>query len=607
MLASIFGALAIGFAMLVIGDRLAQFVFRNSVNAVEATFIGLTAVSSLLSLIYCFTSIRIDYAFIALTLVAIPLAVDGGSTRLGKSLKSFDPKLFAVTALSGVVIVVMYLFPAVANIQEVSTSGGLLLAHIDLFTHASVINQIALQSEIGNTQVLLDGSPVPIYHYGLYILPSVLVKYAGWAALDLLVYFILPFGIFALWFLLNDIVAHITASRGYHTMVLSLAALVAADASRSLVYSNSLFDLPYLLGASPGAIYGLATLLLATKNYLADNRIRVATFLFCIFLLSGFRVLYIPIFVLFSTAAFVMFSRMSRIKKAALLSGTVLLSTIASRNIGSPLGDFYRFMLTFFRPDAQIVGYTGSFPRLLAVEVMTATLGGTLLMLIGFGSLYMARAGRWRVAAPSLRILVSMLVGYYCALLLSVTLRNGDMTELLQRPFVVLNLICAILIISMLYVSISRKYMFNFVTAILLGNVLWLSREYGYPDDHPWHQLSYKVPVDEDIVRVSRWFEDQGVKSVYVVLPLRIDSYSVYPEAVITALSGRRAFVSRLGAYLGKNDSTANDIRERTEYLNEVASCRGVANNTRHVFFVTKDVIPCRQLKAVVGSYKVYM
>lgn len=600
-------ALAIFFSMALIGERLGQRVFGRNTGLLESIFVGLTAVSSLLSLTYYFTSIPVVYALAILLIVAVPLTAVRGYRGLVNSLDAAGRTWFGQVLLSGALVVGLYLTPVIANVRRVSAHGGVLLAHIDLYTHASIIKQVALQAEIGNTQILLDGAAIPFYHYGLYMIPGALAAIGNWSPIDLLIYGVLPFATLALWVLVNEVVAAITGARGWQVLAASLLALLAADASRSLFYGNALFDLPYLTAASPGATFGLCIVLIAVKAIVIDKRVRPLPLLLCTFLLLEFRALYIPLFLSFGLLALVVLSRVDSAKKVAVVALAAIAATIAGAYLETPLRQYHGFMRTFFdaaTPHDWLASDAGRV--LVALDTIGATLGSTLLLLVAVAVGLAGLTRRWIELAMPLRLLLAMIVGYYCALQLAVTLSNGDITELMQRPFIVLNVVCAVLSVSAIYGIRKAGYLMSLAGAILLGNVFWISREYGFPKDHPWHQLSYKVVIEKDVVDLASWLALRGPRDSYVVLPLNRDSFNSYPEAVISALSGRRAFVSRLGFYRSDKGAKGGDIPARIDYVEQVANCGTGPGNTRRIYFVSKEPISCLGLQATIGSYRVY-
>jgi hypothetical protein len=600
-------ALAICFSMALIGERLIQLVFRRNAGLLESLFLGLTAVSSLLSLTYYFSPIPVIYALAAILIVAIPLMAVPGYRGLVASLDAAGRTWLGQVLLSGALVVWLYLMPVITNVRQVSASGGVLLAHIDLYTHASIIKQVASQGEIGHTQILLEGAAIPFYHYGLYMIPGALAALGSWSPVTLLIYGVLPFATLALWSLVNEAVASITGARGWQTLVASLVALLAADASRALFYANGLFDLPYLTAASPGATFGLCVILIAVKAIAIDRRVRPLPLLFCTFLLLEFRALYIPIFLSFGLLALVVLSRVDSAKKVAIVALAVIAATIAGAYLGTPLRQYHGFMSTFFDPGTPHAWLAIDANRILvALDTIGATLGGTLLLLVAVAVSVAGLSGRWIEAAMPLRLLLAMIVGYYCALQLAITLSNGDITELMQRPFIVLNVVCAVLSVSAIYEIRKAAYPMSLAGAILLGNGYSVSREYGFPKDHPWHQLSYRVVIDKDVVDLASWLAQRGPRDSYAVLPLNRDSFSSYPEAVITALSGRQAFVSRPGFYRNDEGANGGDVRARIDYVEQVANCGRGAENSRRIYFVSKEPISCLTLQTVIGSYRVY-
>jgi hypothetical protein len=593
-----------GTSLCVIGHSLARRIFTTNSGALGAIFIGLTSISSAASLIYCFTDIRVDYAFILLTLIGVGIAVRIDPKAARQWIKPAVSKEGSLSIASGMGVIILMLWPVASNIQSISDNGGVLLAHIDLFTHAATINQLAMQGEIGKTQLLSYGDPAAIYHYGMYIFPAMLVQYVDWRALDVLVYLVLPFGILVTWTLLIQIARQIAGSAGFSPIVAAIVALVAADASRAVVFSNNLVDLPYLLAASPGAIYGLNIILYFVKAYLYREKVTVPAVTFGVFLLLGFRVLYIPLFVIFSVLAYVVFLKRATAPKVLAVLITVLLCIATQSYLNGPIVDYYSFMQTFCAPNPCTDSPFAS-PALLGVEIIAATLGGTLLILAGVLGAFLIGGRSRRLSSTPLLLLISMIVAYYCAIMLAFTPGNGDITEFLHRPFVVVNLVSAILIMGMLCNYIIGRYVVHLLSIALLAHLIGASREFGFPADHDWHKLSYRVPVEKEIIEISQWLKSSAIRQPYVVLPMMPNSFSVYPEAVITSLSKTPAFVSRLGHYIN-NTSDKRPTQQKIDAVNKKLSCTGTDREANFYIISAEPLKPCHQRVAQFGKYAVY-
>jgi len=529
-----------------IGQCVSLLVLRTQLSRLDNLFVGYLTASSILSGVYCLTHLRLDQILIAMLLLSI--------LSLPWILKANSSMHFAIehevmVFLFGIAVSAFIVFPSASNILRVVENGGTLLAHIDLFAHAAMINQLSLQNEIGTTQILFSGIQSPIYHYGIYSIPSVLSKYLAVTGLDLLVWFVLPYGLLMLWSGIHGTIRNVTNTSYPVAGMLGILAFVAADTSRAFSFNNALFDLPYLLCASPGATYGAAIVMLAIKILTQNGRLNFGMVLSVTFWLIGFRVLFIPLFILF--AYFVGVSQASvqaKHKKYALL----LLPPVTLLLLGAYRNDivtgYHHFMLTF--PDtSHSVGMIPEWYFLKAAHVIVSTLGGSLLILFAAAFAVYALNRNANNKSFPLQICLWLVVAYFCTMLAPIAPPNGDFTEFVHRPFAIFNLVCATLLVSYIYACITFGRVSILIVAGAILLVLSNERKYGFPKNHEWHRSSYNIEVHPSLVKVSRWLLSQPMLAPYLYLPVNRDGYSQYPEAIISTISLKAAFVSRPGFF----------------------------------------------------------
>lgn len=532
-----------------IGQYVSAAILGTQLSRLDNLFVGYLTASSVLSGVYCLTHLRLDQVLIAMVLLSI--------LSLPWILKANPSMHFALehevmVFLFGIAVSAFIAFPSASNILQVAENGGTLLAHIDLFAHAAMINQLSQQHEIGTTQILFSGIQSPIYHYGIYSIPSVLSKYLAVTGLDLVVWFVLPYGLLMLWSGIHGTIRTATNTSYPVAGMLGILAIIAADTSRAFSFNNALFDLPYLLCASPGATYGAAIIMLASKILAQNGRLNFGLVLSVTFWLIGFRVLFIPLFILFSY--FVSVSQVSVLEKhkkyaLLLLPPVTLLLLGAYRN--DIVSGYHQFMLTF--PDtSHSVGMIPEWYFLKAAHVIVSTLGGSLLILFAASFTIFALNRNAKGKSFPLQICLWLVVAYFCTMLAPIAPPNGDFTEFVHRPFATFNLVCAALLISYIHACItfgrvSILIVAGAVFAVLL--VLSSERQYGFPKNHEWHLSSYNIDVPPSLVKASRWLLSQPMPAPYLYIPVNRGGYTQYPEAIISTISLRAAFISRPGFF----------------------------------------------------------
>lgn len=623
------------------GQCMSLVVLRAKLSRLDNIFIGYLTASSVLSGVYCLTHLRIDHILIAMVLLSI--------VSLPWILRANSSTHFAIAGemvvfLFGIAISAFIVFPSASNILQVAESGGTLLAHIDLFAHAAMINQLSQQNEIGNTQILFSGIQSPIYHYGIYSIPSVLSRYFAVTGLDLVVWFVLPYGLLMLWSGIHGTIRNATNTSYLVAGILGILAIVAADTSRSFSFNNALFDLPYLLCASPGATYGAAIVMLSIKILMQHERLNWGLVLSVTFWLIGFRVLFIPLFILFSY--FVGVSQTSiedRHKKYALLLLPVLILLALGAYRNDIVSGYHHFMLTF--PDtSHSIGMEPDGYFLKAVHVIVSTLGGNLLVLFAAAfSIFLLNRKANNKSFP-LRTCLWLVASYFCTMLIPMAPPNGDFTEFVHRPFAIFNLVCATLLISYIYACIT----FGRVSALIVAGAILLvfsnERKYGFPKDHEWHRSSYSIDIHPSLVKASRWLLSQPTHAPYLYIPINRGGYTQYPEAIMSTISLRAAFISRPGffsnpdiyAYSQHPESGVSSHSSNPEfvggfgfYLNtgvlyrdriaqsilfedSVRNCGNVANflaatKVDRLFLISEQIIPCLKPVLTLDNLYVYL
>jgi hypothetical protein len=594
--------------VLIKGHYIAINILKIEVSFTEKLIIGFLTTSSLLAIIYCFTKIDIIFAGIFLALLSI--IIKFSSLRL---IFSYIIKLNLSFIIFYIFTLCIYLSPSYNNIQNIVTYGGTLLAHIDFFSHSAIIDQIKLQPNIGNTQILMYKEPVVFYHYGMYILPALISRIFDISGVDAMLWFVYPIGILILCSGIFGIVKLITRANNLAAILLCLIILLISDTSRSLYFNNAIFDLPYLITASPGVLFGTGVILLFIKFHLQSNNINLKLFLFTSVALLEFRALFLPLFIIFFY--FIRLSILKNNKMILLLVSCSILVAIFSMVGNNSLNNFYKFMLTFY-DKSQELNLVYSNNIMIALQVLLSALGGYILLFTFISFLYYLINKSELNKKNHMKLLIvfiSIVLAYFVVLIIPLPNPSGDFTEFIQRPFIALNIISSCILISYLFLRVPTRYFY----ICILGPILLLSvgnvRPYGFPVDHEWHRSSYRVYVDPSIVEVSKWLKRESTNSIYIYLPVNQLSYSQYPEAIITAISGMPALLSRVGFHLDpiRNGVYQETINLRLDFLQNVNECNKLRVNLelvsdKSLFVISESQIQCLTPVLKTKSHYVY-
>ena len=336
---------------------------------------GVLVCSSILSFLYCFTRLDIGYLSILLGISSLLLNYKKVPSLI---YKLTDINININFIIFYILVLYLYLWPSYENIFNVLRGGGQLFAHIDFFNHSSIIEQIKIQPNIHNTQILLFGEKVPFYHYGIYIFPSLLARLFNFSGIIVALWILFPFGILILCNGLFDFVKKLTKGSDLICALICLVILILGDTSRSIYFNNPIFDIPYLIAASPGALFGVGIIIYYLKFTLYSERFNYKLFFITLLILIEFRALYLPLFLIFCIYSFFLFYKIINFRIISFITFCLITTLIFIGNIN--LLEFYKFMLTF--KDSSInfdLNYSNSIP--IAFQVVYTALGGGILLL----------------------------------------------------------------------------------------------------------------------------------------------------------------------------------------------------------------------------------
>lgn len=125
----------------------------------------------------------------------------------------------------------------------------------DYFIHAGEIAQLADFHALRGTTIFAAGLPLPMYHYGSYMLPAALTGWTGILALTAATAFWTPFGYVLLGLGAGALGGVLAGARGG---VFSVIAVMLIPSAAHYGLKNPFFDFHWLLQISSSGCYGLA-------------------------------------------------------------------------------------------------------------------------------------------------------------------------------------------------------------------------------------------------------------------------------------------------------------------------------------------------------------
>jgi hypothetical protein len=173
---------------------------------------------------------------------------------------------------------------------------GLFTAWSDYFIHSAEIAQFADFDAMRGTSVFASGEPLPLYHYGSYMLPAALSSLTGIPAVVAATAFWTPLG-----FILLGMGVFVLGSVGVGKLggIFAAAGILLLPSASHYGLENPFFDFHWLLQISSGGGYALAFSCLATSAMIMwRNTARVSLALLAIGIVLGtfeFRVhIFVP-------------------------------------------------------------------------------------------------------------------------------------------------------------------------------------------------------------------------------------------------------------------------------------------------------------------------
>jgi hypothetical protein len=357
-----------------------------------------------------------------------------------------------VLILAVAAAVVAFACRTAATASSTIRTVGVLPAWTDYFIHGAEISQFAGTHGPIRGDILLAGVSLPLYHYGIYMIPALASRLFGLSGLATACAILLPLGLLVA---LAGAYALAAALAGRWAGLLALAVFLLLPDSSRYGFRNGLFSFDWLMFTAPGSGYALgiaaSAFILAERAGRTTGAVISALLALCLFQIRAqIFALFLPTF----TATFLARRNFIRghAKEALLFLALTTIVAIAVaarsawlRHVLIYTSDVRDFLAGTFAQQNGLLAYarlyTGSatWPEPLGLIAGAALL--VPVMLGAFTLLYPAALGLDRQASGvrTADLFAGLLLAAYVALV--VVAPNGPLggvSEYRQRPFVLI-------------------------------------------------------------------------------------------------------------------------------------------------------------------------
>ncbi len=512
------------------------------------------------------------------------------SRRIGLSreLIKIDLVMLAVPAA----VVCFFCWDMAAAVPSIERTGVLPLCS-DYFIHGADIAQFGVFRPVEAGDVFFAGRSLPLYHYGIYLVPALLQVLFDLSGLAVACAFLLPLGL-----LLACSGALSLAVRlgGLWAGLLALALLLLVPVGASYGLNNGFFNFHWLTFTEPGTGYGLAvtaTALVLVERAYVDRRSAAIIAAFLVLALFQIRaqhfVLLVPPFVAFAilmvpATGAPHWRRMALTATIVSLGALVLLwawpgfldfisfsgatefqqwSTVL-REIDNSVGyrDLYQYVSSWPWPEVSIVRAVLLFPLIFGYLFFALP----VMMLLG--------------TSPRLRRtdLLFLLLSCWQLVLLAFAPagQNGDAGEYAWRPFTVVYMLGVVLVAAhavrawRLRATLAPLSGARFagaatlvaVSAVVVATATAYDPARGFPW---WTPKFYRPVVDRGLIALARDLKARVAPGeVVAVGPINPEGELVDNGIILASLTGRAVYLTVPGDEI-KYGGRAEEAKRRLQ------------------------------------------
>lgn len=483
---------------------------------------------------------------------------------------------------------------------ETLRTQGVLPVWADYFFHGGLISQFGDPRALGHGSIFFAGLSPTFYHFGSYGVAAALAGMLDQPGLPLATAAWLPLGFLAMLagaYALGERLAD--AAGG----VAALAAVAIIPDASNYGLRNGFFSFHWTIATTVGATYALGAAFVSVVflDRWATERSRAALAASAVLALATvlFRVqIFLLYFPAWLAAAAICSAReggprrlVARLTLVGLAAGAIVCYLTIDHLLATVPG-FWWFQggalegfLSSVHMDQEPTAYTGLYAYLQTVNApaLTLTAGIVLAIVAALGAFVILLPAAWlfahenRVSKP-----IDALCGllFYCWLLLMLfapVLFNGDSTDLIHRPFVLLYAAVAIWTLCLALRAVALRFdRVRLWLALLLVAILALPAVVSDAAGmmHPkfrWGERYVTMRIPPGLVEAAAFMrEHAAVGDVFAVAGMSAAYATIDLPLQVCALSGMPAYLSRPFLEMSKDGPRARIAAARLVELHAV-------------------------------------
>ena len=478
-----------------------------------------------------------------------------------------------------------------AQVPQIVARDGVLATWTDQFIHGAAISQFGDARAAGRQAIELAGLPLPLYHYGSYMLPAAFAWPLDLPGLPLATSLWVPLGFFTLCAGIYALGATLAGPAGG---VAALAALTLVPDAATYGLHNRAFGYYWYMLEVPGACYAVAVALLSivflhrwartrdSRSLLASAAlvaasclVRVHIFLLALPAWLASVVMLVPwslrrrlaLFAASGAAFSIFVFTYYRLFPDAVPALARFLYVIHQDHFPTAYDDWYVAFLSNHGPSASIaLGVLLIFPACLGVFVVLYPLSVLLA---------------WRSRGlEAIDLVPPALLAAYTVLMVTAPIpANADATELTQRPFVLLYAVIAIWTAAGFASWFAAQGGFAerrvWLPALALGAILVASFVRYTDADWRWvddHQIAPGLPQAAGFLRSHATRGD-----IFAVQGLAIGRVESDAAVELVSLTGIPAYLARPYTHIARGARIKQVALERHGALAGIAQERSTA------------------------------
>jgi hypothetical protein len=453
---------------------------------------------------------------------------------------------------------------------------GVLPAWSDYFFHAGLISQFGDPRAAHHGSIFFAGVAPTFYHFGSYTVAAALAAILDQPGLPIALAAWLPLGFLAMTAGACALGERLAGAAGG---VAALAALAIIPDASNYGLRNGFFSFHWTVMATVGATYALGAALvsLALLDRWASERRRAALIasallaLACVLFRVQIFLLYFPAWAAAAAICSAPEGRLRRYVTEFALVGLATGAVCAYLTVAHLLAtdaSFWRFQggalegfLTTVHSRQEPTAYTGLYAYLGNIDAPALTLAAGIVLAV------VAALGVFVILLPAALLLardkgllkpIDLSCGllFYCWLLLMLfapVLFNGDVTDLIHRPFVLLYAafaiwtLCLALRVLGVWIDLTAKVWPVLLLAAVIALPVIVSGAAGMT--HPkfrWGERHVATRIPSGLVEAAAFMRKHaGKRDVFAVAGLNAAYAAIDLSMQVCALSGMPAYLSR--------------------------------------------------------------